>query len=130
MAQPAGAEESAPATEDNGPASVATWLAEVEAVVRTHADPVRRTIVCRVPYTDIVITSLVQATKISRNNIMRAAARLESMSLVKVSNNLSGQWIIKPASEEAREKMKRWAETWCVGDDECGVKEKKRRVRK
>ncbi len=129
VVQSAGAKNSVPPTEDTGPESVAAWLAEVEAVVRAHADPVRRTIVCRVPYTDVVITSLVQATKVSRHNIMRAAARLESMNLVKISNNMSGQWIIQPASEEAREKMKRWAETWCVGDDDCGP-QKKRRVKK
>jgi len=107
---------------DEGPRlaeTVLAWMKEVEAVVRARSDPVQRTIVCRVPYADIAITSLIQATNLSRPKIMHATTRLESMGLVKVSNNASGQWTITPKSEDAREKMKRWAETWCVGDDKC-----------
>ncbi len=96
-------------------------MKEVEAVVRAHSDPVRRTIICRIPDTDIVITALVNATKISWMDVMRAAKRLESAGLVKVRNNTSGQWIITPASEETREKMKRWAKDWCTSDGNCGV---------
>ncbi len=109
--------------------TVLAWMKEVEAVVRTRSDPLGRTIVCRVPYTDIVITSLALATKTSRVNIMRAASRLESMELVKISNNSFGQWTIKPASEEAREKMKRWAEDWCTSDENCEVPPKRGRKR-
>ena len=101
--------------------TVLAWMKEVEAVVRARSDPVQRTIVCRVPYTDIVITSLIQATSLSRPKIMHATNRLESMGLVKLSNNASGQWTITPKSEETREKMKRWAVSWCVGDDKCDV---------
>ena len=111
-----------PWDEDAGLAeTVLAWMKEVEAVVRARSDPVQRAIVCRVPYTDIVITALIQATNLSRPKIMHATSRLENMGLVKVSNNSSGQWTITPESEEAREKMKRWAESWCVGDDKCDV---------
>ncbi len=100
---------------------VQAWMREVEAVVLARSDPIRRTIICRVPDSDIIITAMVRSSKVSRVNIIRAAARLESMGLVKISNNSSGQWIIKPASEETREKMKRWAKDWCTNDENCGV---------
>ena len=102
-------------------ATVLAWMKEVEAVVRAHSDPIQRSIICRVPDTDVVITALMLATGLPRLKIMAAVAPLEKLGFVEISNNDSGQWIIKPASEEAREKMKRWAETWCVGDGTCGV---------
>ncbi len=100
---------------------VAGWLKQVEGVVRIRSDPVRRAIVCRVPYMELSIPALVRATKIPKPKIMFAITSLKGMGLVDISNNPSGQWIIVPASPQAREKMRRWAEDWCVSDEECGV---------
>ena len=118
----ANANDIVPSPDDKDPDSVASWLMEVEAIVRTRTDPVRRTIICRVPFTDISITALVQSTNIPRPNIMRAITRLETMGLVKVSNDAAGHFLIIPASEEARDKMRRWASDWCISEDECKSK--------
>ena len=101
---------------------VKEWLEDVEAAVRIHSDPVKRAIVCRVPFTEVSITALVLATKIPRPRIMQAAADLERMGLVKIGNNITSQWIIQPASKHALYRMWRWARHWCASDEECGVR--------
>ncbi len=101
---------------------VASWLKEVESIVRIHSDPVQRTIVCRVPYTDLAVTSLVQVTGIPRVRIMSAINSLKAAGLVNLTNNQHSQWIVVPASEDARKRMNKLARSWCTNDDECAVK--------
>ena len=101
---------------------LASWLKDVESIVRIHSDPVQRTIVCRVPYTDLAVTSLVQATGIPRVRIMQAINSLKATGLVNLTNNQQSQWIVVPASEDARKRMQKLARSWCTNNDECTVK--------
>ena len=103
------------------PSGVKEWLKEVESVVQIHSDPVRRAIVCRVPFTDLSITALVQATKIPRPQIMMAVSTLRGLGLVDLSKNVHGNQVVIPASDKARQRMRRWAYDWCATDDACGV---------
>ena len=96
------------------------WARDVEAMARVHSDPVLRSIVCRVPYEDFTVEAIMRATKIPGPRLKRAVQLLERMGLVEVVQNGNVMRLV-PASEKAREKMRRWSEQWCVGDDACSV---------
>ena len=95
------------------PETVLAWMKEAEAVVQARYDPIKRTIICRVSNADIVITELIQETNVSESRMMHAITRLKERRWVRVSDNAGGQGTITPATEEAREKMKRWAPYFC-----------------
>ncbi len=104
---------------DSGPERLSAWLGDVGAVLRLNADPVMRTIVCRLPYTDFSASAMVRATRIPLPRLMRAAYELQDMGLVAVDHE--GEIArLRPASKRARAKMRDWAFTWCAGDDSCG----------
>ena len=109
-------------TKKSEPNGLSDWLKSVESVVRVHSDPVRRAIVCRVPFTDLSITALVAATKIPRPQIMMAVSALKAQGLVDLSKNIHGHQVVIPANNHAREKMRKWAYDWCASDDACDVK--------
>ncbi len=89
--------------------------------LRVNSDPVMRTIICRVPFSDISPESLYRATKLPVPRIMQALKELQGMGLVIFDRNLNGRLVIAPASRYARSKMRRWSYDWCGGGDECGV---------
>ena len=83
-------------------------LNEVEAIWEARYNRIKRTIICRVAYKDIVISALIEKTDVFQPRTMHAVDRLRSRRLVKDSDNLDGQRTITPATEEARKKMVRW----------------------
>ena len=99
--------------------SLAKWLKEVEMAVRVHADPLNRTIVCRVPYTDVSVRTISLATGHTGRDIILAAAKLRDWGLVKFLPNEKGAPIIAAADEKTRKLMRSWAEQWCARDDKC-----------
>ena len=89
------------------------WFNDVEAILKARYDPIKRTIICRVANTDIVISALIEGTDVSQSRMKHAIDRLKSRRLVQVGNNAVGERIITPTTDEAREKMKRWAPFFC-----------------
>ena len=82
-------------------------------------NPVLRTIVCGIGYTNFSPKTFAKAIRASPNKIMDAVGDLERMGLVKLVPEFHYGGNIVPASEFARNKMRRWADAWCVGDDKC-----------
>ena len=101
---------------------VLDWLREIEIAVRIHVNPLQRTIVCRLPFTDISIRAMSQATGYSPNIISYAAGKLRDWGLVKLYKGESGWPTIAPVNEKSRNLMRIWAEQWCASGDQCGVK--------
>lgn len=101
--------------------SLAEWLKEVEIAVRIHADPLNRTIVCQVPYTDVSVRTISLATGLTGREVILAAAKLRDWGLVKFLPNEKGAPIIAPANEKYRKLMRSWAEQWCAQDDKCNA---------
>ena len=101
--------------------AVTEWLKEVEAAVRIHANPLERSIVCRLPYTDVSVRSLSLATGHTKRQITYAAAKLQDWGLVKLRPGEGGYPTIVPANEKSRELMRGWANQWCAQDNECGI---------
>ena len=97
-------------------------LREVEIAVRVHANPLERTIVCWLPFTDISIQAMSQVTGHTKHQITYAASKLRDLGLAKLHPGEGGYPTIVPANEKTRELMRRWAEQWCAASDECGVK--------
>ena len=102
-------------------ARISAWLRDVELVARINSDPVLRTIVCRVPFSDITPDALYRATKLPPARVMQAVEELKGMGLVAFGINLRGREIITAANNEARKRMRRWSYRWCGTDDRCAV---------
>ena len=84
------------------------------------SDPVKRAIVCRLPFAMFTLDTLSLATGLTRHRLAVAVNELVQLGLLK--------WVptgkhlfVAPASRETRIKMFKWADIWCVGDDTCGV---------
>ena len=90
--------------------------------MRIHADPLERTIVCRLPYIDISIRALSLVTGFSKQQLSFAAEKLRDRGLVKLRPGEGGYPTIVPANEKSRNMMLRLAEQWCGLGDECGVR--------
>lgn len=96
--------------------STDNWFESIEDALQINADPVMRTIACRVGYQPFAIHSLWRATKIPETEILRAARRLESMGLVQFYGH-----VIAPADARAQARLHRFAEEWCSSDERCEV---------
>lgn len=95
-----------------------TWLEDIRSILRISADPVMRTIVCRVPYGDFTDGAIAQATSIARPRLLRAAYELQNMGLIAVDHD-GGNVRFRPASPSAGERMRAWAYEACANDDGC-----------
>lgn len=95
------------------------WLMTKELEYRVNLDPVLRTIVCRIAYAEFSPQSLARAIRATPNKIMDAVAELERMKLIQVNPPFSFRGIIVPASRQARDLMRLWADHWCVRDNKC-----------
>ena len=78
---------------------------DAEMIARINTDLVLRAIVCRVPFTDISVNALLKATKLPGPRVMRGVRELKNLGLVRVEG--TDEKTIKPASQEARKKMKK-----------------------
>ena len=105
-----------------GSRPVLDWLREVEIAVRIHANPLERTIVCRLPFTDVSVQAMSMITGHTKQTISYAATRLRDWGLVKLQMGEGGYPTIVPANEKSRKLMRLWAEQWCAQGDKCGVK--------
>ena len=101
-------------------ARVSAWLKDIEKLARIIADPAKRAIVCRVPFFNFTPKAMIRATKLPQTRLMHAVNELEGMGLVTLVEE-RGYLQVAPASEDARVKMRRWADNWCVSDDTCGL---------
>lgn len=101
-------------------ARISAWLKDTNNFLRIIADPAKRAIVCRVPFFNFTPKAIVRATRLPQARLMRAAIDLEAMGLVSLVEE-RGHLQFAPASEDARVKMRRWADNWCVNNDTCGV---------
>ncbi len=99
---------------------IESWIIDLETVVRVNSDPVLRAIVCRVPFSNYSLDALTMGTKIPKDQFERAIDKLKRRGLIATSRN-RGITMIFPASEDAREAMRRFAMDWCTPDGECGV---------
>ena len=115
---PAFAEDSAWNHRSGGLHGFTTWLEDIQSILRITADPVIRTIVCRVPYGDFTDGAIARATNIPRPRLLRAAYQLQNMGLVTVDYD-SGNMRIRPASTIAGERMRAWAYDACANDNSC-----------
>ena len=95
------------------------------------ADPIKRQIICRLSDGIISIESFkVQMSLSVMDGSLRrfenAVRDLSMVGLVKVARCRYGKGMcLEAASDEARERMKKYAANWpCVSDDQCGVKRK------
>lgn len=101
--------------------AVTEWLREIETAVRVHANPLERSIVCRLPYTDVSVRSMSLATGHTKRTITYAATKLQEWGLVKLLPGEGGYPTIVPANEKSRELMRSWADQWCAQDSDCSV---------
>ena len=99
---------------------VKRWFEDVTAKVEVSLDPVLRQIVCRVAYGAFSPDSLIRAMRVSGTKVWSAVDKLKWMGLVKVRVG-TGYDLVLPASDRTRDMMRRWAESWCMTDDTCGV---------
>ena len=90
-------------------------------IARVNSDPVLRTIVCRVSFSDIPPDALYRATKLPQARVMQAVEELKGMGLIAFGINLRGREAITAANSEARKRMRRWSYRWCGTDDRCAV---------
>ena len=97
------------------------WYRQKELTLRINLDPVLRTIVCRIAYADFSPRTLSWAIKATRKKTMSALAELERLELIKLMPSHDFEGVIAPASEQARERMRHWADEWCASDDKCDV---------
>ena len=84
------------------------------------SDPVKRAIVCRLPYAMFTLDTLSLATGLTRQRLAIAVNELVNLGIVK--------WVpagkhlfVAPDSRETRIRMMKWTDAWCVGDDACEV---------
>ena len=120
-ASPAAGDDSPWDYDMNSMAGFKPRIKGAEMITRINSDRVLRAIVCRVPFTDISVRALIQATKLPGKRVMSGVRGLVDLGLVTVSQNETSNDVIKPKSEEARAKMRDWAYQWCSSDDKCGV---------
>ncbi len=93
-----------------------------EAVgVEINMNPVLRQIVCRIGFQSFTESALARAMGLSEDRIGEAIDRLKLMGMVGTEAK-NGEKLVVPASKGAERAMRKWAEKWCVGGDECGVK--------
>ena len=99
------------------------WIKDEEMAFRISMDPLFRTIVCRVAYTDVSSRILAKAARATLGRIMIAVDDLERMGLFRWDPQHPFVANIVPTSNLARETMRRWADAWCSGDDKCDVQQ-------
>ena len=97
------------------------WMRSIELEFRINSDPVLRTIVCRLSFTNFTLTTLVLATGVPRDLVAHAVQELSEMELANWAYDETGKIFIVPASEEARLMMREWANRWCSSDEACAV---------
>ncbi len=102
-------------------ATAGRMLREVEMAFQLNSDPVLRTIVCRIPFTNFTLKAMVLATGIPKDLITHAVQQLSEMDLVHWAYDDNGKIFIVPASEEARIMMISWANRWCSSEEACAV---------
>ncbi len=108
--------------DDDNPADVAArWINSSAISLRVNSDPVFRTIVCRVPFTNYTFESLIRATGLPKQRLATALGELVVMGLVSMQTESSGNVLVVPASENARKMMREWADKWCMDNNACGV---------
>ncbi len=88
--------------------------------LRISADPVLRRIVCWIAYQPFDVAALASALGTSETNVKKAIEKLRSMGLVEFSHEQQPEMVI-PANEEKSEMLRRLADEWCFGGNECGV---------
>lgn len=93
----------------------------VHFALRVNSDPVLRTIVCRIPYTNFTLDTLARATRINSERIASALGELVVMGLVTLRTEPQGDVVVTPASESAQSLMREAAEKWCNGSDDCDL---------
>jgi hypothetical protein len=108
-------------TKDDGLVAFSSWLNDVELALQINTDPVLRSVVCRIPFTNFTPGTLAKATHLSRGRVMQAVSKLMDMGLVKIVSGDKGRPIVVPASDEIRQKLRRWVYDWCTTDNECEV---------
>ena len=85
-----------------------------------NSDPVKRAIVCRLPYAMFTLDTLSLATRLSKQRLALAVNQLVNVGVLKWVP--SGQHLfVAPASREVRIRMMKWSDAWCVGDDTCEI---------
>ena len=98
-----------------------TWARDFEMLFRVNADPVLRAIVCRVPFTNWSLDALAMGTGIPKNRFFDGMRLLDEMGLV-THTYKNGIIMIRPATEFARVRMRKFAREWCTNEDACSVK--------
>ncbi len=119
VAAPAGARDEPWHRSDDRHADFAVWLEDVEAYVRLRTHPVRRAIICRVPFANLTVNDLAEILTKPVPRLVQAVTVLQDLGLVTQTMNKNGDQIISPANETARSRMCQWAYDWCDIDDEC-----------
>ena len=99
----------------------ASWVREADLTLKLNADPVLRTIVCRLAISDFTFDTMVSATGLPKERVQQAVNVLEAMDLVRWRQDSRGTRYIVSASDDARLEMASWADKWCSADDACGV---------
>lgn len=102
-------------------AEVAAWVRKFEFAMRINTDPVLRAIVCRIPYAHFTPKTLTMAIANSPERVLHALRILEGRSLIMIVGAERWDGLIVPTSEEARQKMRDFAQRWCRDDDECAA---------
>ena len=97
---------------------ISSWLKDSQVFMRINADPVKRAIVCRVPFFNFTPEAMMRATNLTRERLMRAVRELEAMGLVRVVVE-NGREQVTVSSETVRARLRAWAKDWCSSDDKC-----------
>ena len=100
---------------------VSSWMKELEASLRIRSHPVRKAIVCNLPFANLSVDVFAQTIMTSVPRLEQAITVLERFGLAARAMNEGGDKIIAPANEIARDTMCRWAQDWCKIDTECST---------
>lgn len=100
-------------------AKCAAVIAYTDDWLFVNADPARRAVACRIGYGNFSLDSLTRATGLGPGRVKRAAQELMHRNLIAPG----GPGLLMPYDAEAAKKLREWAERWCAGLGECGVKQ-------
>ena len=94
------------------------FLNLVNIGLEVNQSPIMRQIACRVGFQTFSKDALLQALKVSEAELDKALRKMRRMELVRVR-----QGMVLPFGDYSAKLMRRWANEWCSGDDDCGVAE-------